>query len=72
LVLKDDAQNSDSVLLDSKYVMNEKTSLQTITVPLDLFQQITLSNVREFVIDANSYFIIGDHEVWISEIHFVK
>ena len=72
LVLKDDAQNSDSVLLDSKYIMNEKTSLQTITVPLDLFQQITLGNIREFVIDANSYFITGDHEVWISEIHFVK
>lgn len=72
LVLKDDAGNDADVMLDSKFVTGEKTDSQTITVPLDLFQHITLNNVREFVIDANSYFISGSHEVRISEIHFVK
>jgi hypothetical protein len=72
LVLKDGAGNDADVMLDSKFFTSEKTDLQTITVPLDLFQRITLNNVREFVIDANSYFITGAHEVRISEIHFVK
>lgn len=72
LVLKDDAGNNADVILDSRFLTKEKTELQTITIPLDLFRKITLHDVREFIIDANSYFIFGAHEVSISEIHFVK
>lgn len=72
LVLKDDAGNDADVMLDSTFVTGDKTEPQTITIPLDLFRRITLDNVRQFVIDANSYFITGAHEVRISDIHFVR
>jgi len=72
LHLKDDASNFAKVRLDNHYLKKIRTDLQTVQVPLRLYNNVTLDHVKEIVFAADDTFIRGKHSVLISHIHFVK
>jgi len=72
LHLKDDAGNFAKVRLDNQYLKKLPTDLQTVQVPLRLYNNVTLDHVKEIVFAADDSFIRGKYSVLISHIHFIK
>ena len=72
LIIKDNARNEWAILLDQVYIKGTFTDPQTVTIPLQKFEAVTLDHVKNIVFHADSDFIRGEHWVRISNLVFIK
>ena len=72
LIFKDNARNEWAILLDQAYITGTLTDPQTVTIPLQKFEAVTLDHVENIVFHADSDFIRGEHRALISNLVFIK
>ncbi len=72
LIIKDNAWNEWAILLDQAYIKGIFTDPQTVTIPFQRFEAVTLDHVKNIVFHADSDFVRGEHWVRISDLVFIK